>query len=94
MLVLRSSLPTAISCRICHTPARSLASGMQRNMNGDDFAAGVGQNHERVKLFSKKSVKFLDKKAAYFLLFQKASTNILLYLIAIGQTVQSSSNAP
>ncbi len=30
----------------------------------------------------------------YFLLFQKASTNILLYLIAIGHTVQSSSKAP
>jgi hypothetical protein len=30
----------------------------------------------------------------YFLLFQKASTNILLYLIAIGQTAQPSSKAP
>lgn len=30
----------------------------------------------------------------YFLLFQKASTKILLYFIAIGQTVQPSSNAP
>lgn len=29
-----------------------------------------------------------------FLLFQKASTKILLYLIAIGQTVHPSSNAP
>jgi hypothetical protein len=31
---------------------------------------------------------------SYFLLFQKASTNILLYLITIGHTVQSSSKAP
>jgi hypothetical protein len=30
----------------------------------------------------------------YFLLFQKATTNILLYLIAIGQTIHPSSKAP
>ena len=34
------------------------------------------------------------KRNTYFLLFQKASTKILLYLIATGQTVQPSSNAP
>lgn len=31
---------------------------------------------------------------SYFLLFQKASTKILLYLIAIGQTAHPSSKAP
>lgn len=40
------------------------------------------------------NIQFGDIPTIYFLLFQKASTNILLYLIATGQTVAPSSNAP
>lgn len=39
------------------------------------------------------AIHFCQGKS-YFLLFQNASTKILLYFIATGQTVQSSSNAP
>jgi hypothetical protein len=38
--------------------------------------------------------KFMMFWIPYFLLFQKASTNILLYLIAIGHTAEPSSKAP
>lgn len=42
----------------------------------------------------KKKKKSVLESVPYFLLFQKASTKILLYLIATGQTEHPSSKAP